>query len=179
MNWTTILVGWRGLGVLSPWPDHWEGFPPLLSTEELSEFALERLELSTGPKESDITARFVSLNLKEERREAILSLLTPLSDLAHGDAALELRKWRLVLLSQALKNLPKDPLYGLIGLTEFWNEFGFPPDSPHTVQGVGNSIGPSEYYTQENLDRMLSRHLEWIEREREAIDVASAGCAIS
>jgi len=173
VNWTTILVGWKGLGGLSPWPDRWEEFPPLLTFKEVADYALERLESSNAGREQDATTELVSLNLGEERRGAILSLLAPLLDMDGGDPVTELRKWRLILLEQKLEHLPEDPLYALTELTEFWNEFHFPPDGPHEAQGVGNSISPADYYTQENRDRLLLRHRDWIKSEAESIKKAS------
>ena len=35
INWSTILVGWEGLGMISPWPYDWEKFPPLLNIDEI------------------------------------------------------------------------------------------------------------------------------------------------
>lgn len=172
-NWTTVLVGWRGLGVLSPWPDRWKEFPPLLSAEELANYALARLGANTDQEELDAASSLLSLNLREERREDVCALLDRLSTADKSDPALELRKWRLVLLEHRLKDLPKDPLDGPVALSEFWNDFRFPPDSPHEAQGVGNSLSPSEFYTQENLDRLLSRHQAWIRDERESIKKAS------
>lgn len=173
VNWTTVLVGWRGLGVLSPWPDRWKEFPPLLSAEELADYALARLDANTDQEELDAASSLLALNLREERREVVCALLDCLSSLDKSDPALELRKWRLILLEHRLEALPNDPLYSLIALTEFWNDFGFPSDSPHEAQGVGNSLSPSEFYTQANLDRLLSRHQAWIRDERESIKKAS------
>ncbi len=30
-DWATVLVGWRGAGACSPWPDDWERFPPMIT----------------------------------------------------------------------------------------------------------------------------------------------------
>ncbi|HEU4388194.1 MAG TPA: DUF2247 family protein, partial [Blastocatellia bacterium] len=71
-----------------------------------------------------------------------------------------------------LNNLPQDAVYGLVALTEFWQGFGFPPDSPHEVQGRGNTITPLDYYQQENLVRLLACHRAWIKEEKIAIEQA-------
>ncbi len=165
MNWTTVLVGWEGLGVLSPWPSRWTEFPSLVSGEEVAVYAEERLASATDPSGQDLILKLLSVDLRTESREAIRDLLKPLSDLDGNDPAIELRKWRLVLLEQVLENMPQDTLHGLMALTEFWQGFGFPPDSPHQVQGRGNEIGPKEYYTAENFREALNRHRRWIEKE--------------
>ena len=167
VSWTTVWVGWRGLGAISPWPDRWTDFPPLLSAGELAAYAGERRASASDQTEFDLEAAL--LDPQGEGREAIESVLNRLSDLDPADPALELRKWRVIRLQQVLETMPKDAVYGLIALTEFWQEFGFPPDSPHAVQGRGNSAAPDEYYQRENLDRLLSKHHAWISDEVEAI----------
>jgi len=174
-NWTTILVGWSGLGVLSAWPDRWGEFPPLLSADEVAADADERLASSADTTEQNLIVELLSLDLRTESRETIRGFLQRLSDLDRGDPAIELRKWRLILLEQVLGVMPQDALYGLMALTEFWQSFGFPSDSPHEVQGRGNAITPPEYYQQENLRRLLARHRAWIDDERAAINKLKVG----
>ena len=169
-NWTTILVGWNGLGVFSPWPNRWVEFPPLLSADEIAGYADERLASSSDVAEENLIVNLLSLDLRAETRETIRNLLTRLSDVSAGDPVLELRKWRLILLEELLDNMPKDAVYGLMALSEFWQNFGFPPDSPHEVQGRGNSITPSEYYQAQNLHRLLGRHRAWVLEERAALN---------
>jgi hypothetical protein len=165
-NWTTILVGWNGLGVLSPWPADWSKFPPLLSTDELIAYANVRLACASDPSEDDLIVRLLALDLHTESRETIRELLLPLSDLGGGDPELELRKWRLALLEDLLDSIPEDAVHGLMALNEFWLQFGFPADSPHEVQGRGNAMSPADYYEDSNFRRLLSRHKTWIAREK-------------
>jgi len=173
-NWTTVLVAWTGLGPLSPWPDRWVEFPPLISTDDIAAYADERLA-SSDPVEQVLIVALVSSDLRSESRETIKELLTPLSGLGGGDPDIELRKWRLVLLEEVLVNMPKDALHGLMALTEFWQSFGFPSDSPHDVQGRGNTTSPSEYYQQDNLHRLVARHRAWIEDEKAALKKQRVG----
>ena len=169
INWTTVLVGWNGFGVFSPWTDRADEFPPLLSVDELVDYANVRLSSASGNIEADLIIQLLSHDLHTEKRVAIKDILTKLSDFGSRDPAFELRKWRLVLLLELLDNIPKDALYGLMALTEFWQNFGFPPDSPHEVQGRGNNIDPTEYYQDQNLQSLLDCHRDWVEKEREAI----------
>ncbi len=71
----------------------------------------------------------------------------------------------VTLLAQFPKTVPNEPLHGLLALTEFWGMFGYPDDSPHTVQGRGNRIAPNEYYSDENFRSILCRHVEWVSSE--------------
>lgn len=166
VNWTTILVGWKGLGVFSPWAARTAEFPPLLSADELAAYANERLASSSDVAEDDLIVNLLSLDLHTESRETITEHLARLSDLCGGDSSRELRKWRVVLLEDLLEHIPSDPLYGLIALTEFWQNFGFPPDSPHEAQGKGNMVSPADYYQESNYQRLVSRHKAWIEQEK-------------
>jgi hypothetical protein len=166
INWTTILVGWNGLGVFSPWPDRWDEFPPLLSADELAAYADERLASSSDVAEENLILQLTLLNLRTESRGTIRDLLMCLSDLSGCDSSCEVRKWRVILLEDLLENIPSDPLHGLIALTEFWQNFGFPPDSPHEVQGKGNTVNPADYYQESNYQRAVSRHKAWIEQEK-------------
>jgi hypothetical protein len=165
-NWTTILIGWNGLGALSPWPNRWTEFPPLISADEIAAYADERLSSCSDPATQDLIVALMSSDLRHETREKVKDMLESLSELDGGDPKIELRKWRLVLLEELLVNMPKDAIHGLMALTEFWQDFGFPSDSPHDVQGRGNTITPSEYYQEENLHRLVDFHHTWIEDER-------------
>lgn len=165
-NWTTIIVGWRGLGVLSPWPAHLSDFPPLLSTDEITVFANERLAVSEDAVEDDLIVRLLSLNMGDEPREIVAEHLAPLSDLCGGSSVLELRKWRVVLLEELLAHIPCEPLYGLMALSEFWQGLGFPSDGPHEVQGRESKLSPGDYYQESNYQRMIERHKVWIGEEK-------------
>ncbi len=170
-NWATVFVGWKGLGVFSPWPDRRQDFPPLLSRSEVATYADEHLAIAEDRAELDVVERLSSAAWRGDTRECIESLLSRLAGQEPSGEGLELRKWRATLLEQVLATIPQDPIYGLLTLTEFWQEFGFPADSPHEIQEMGKSPDPSEYYQRENFDRLLSRHVEWLRTERMAINV--------
>ncbi len=164
-DWTTVLVGWRGLSSLSPWPDRENTMPPLLATKDIIEFANERLASSSDPREHKLIVELLEHDLDDLTGRECERLLVPLAELNPSDPALALRKWRLALLEEQLETLPQDPLNALIELTEFWQSFGFPTDSPHTVQGRGNAILPQDYYTQDSLRRILAHHRDWVAQE--------------
>jgi len=135
-NWTTILVGWEGLGRFSPWPASPADSPPLISTSELTAYAEKRLASCSDNAEIDLVVRLLSLDFDAENWETVRACLKDLASVCPADPSYELRKWRVVLLEELLEKIPDDPLYGLIALTEFWQNFGFPPDAPHEVQGT-------------------------------------------
>lgn len=156
VNWTTLLVGWD-----RPWES-----PAVLSTDDIDSHATERLASGVDARDEALIVELLALDLPNADRALIRRCLARLSDLCRSDPSSELRKWRVVLLEQLLENLATDPVYGLIALTEFWLGFGFPPDSPHEVQGRDNSMSASEYYQEDNYRRLLLRHRSWIEQEK-------------
>jgi hypothetical protein len=118
-------------------------YPPLVTFDEVCAFVV-------ASSEDPAAARVILQKLAEEEK---------------SEPARELRKWRLVLLKHAMAELPEDPLYGLLALTEFWERFDFPPDSPHVVQGRGNQIAPMDYFTEDNYRRLVQKHKDWIRTE--------------
>ena len=152
---------------MSPWPERWTEFPSLLTVKELEDYALERLTSSDSPAELTAIADLTDVGSK--RREEIASELSPLARSDSGDPVFELRKWRLAILQETIENLPSDPTYALLALTEFWNSFGFPSDAPQKTREMGSSIRPAEYFRQENVDRLLQSHREWMANEIDAI----------
>lgn len=166
VSWTTILVGWKGIGVFSPWPDRWAEFPSLLSIDEVLDYANERLVSSRDVTEEELLIDLVSLDRHTACREGVADYITKLANMNGGDQVLEGRKWRVVLLDGVLRDLPSDSLYGLIALSEFWQGFGFPPDSPHEIQGRENKQIPEDYYDDSNYRRLVESHQTWIEKEK-------------
>ncbi|MCG3129214.1 MAG: hypothetical protein CHACPFDD_04132 [Phycisphaerae bacterium] len=172
-NWMTVFVGWEGLGRFSGWPDRWTEFPSLLTAEEIVTFWETRLMAEAGPQEEQLILRLLTVDLRNETRESVKDMLGALAALEGGDAGTELRKWRVILLEGVLESLPQDPVDGLIELTEFWQGFGFPADSPHVVQRRGNAIDARDHYQQDNFVGLLARHYAWLEAERAAIVAAA------
>jgi hypothetical protein len=151
VNWRTLLVGREGPGK----------YPPLLSLEDVRGFA--ETELDSVSKQSVATAAIVAAS--DDDAIEVDAYLRKLAEQDPSDSMRELRKWRLVLLNRAMKELPQDPLYGLLRLTEFWERFDFPGDGPHVVQSRENRTTPQEYYTEENFKRLVRKHEEWIAKE--------------
>jgi len=169
VNWTTVLVGWTGLGVLSPWPDRWLEFPSLISPREVATYADEQLMTVQNAVKLEAIIRLLDLNLEQEHREAIKGQLAVLSDLDGRDKEWELRKWRAVLLEELLEHIPQDPLCGLLAFSEFWQNFGFPSDSPHQVQGRDNTKDATVYYEDDNFRRTFAEHQRWLAAETAAL----------
>jgi hypothetical protein len=151
VNWRTLLIGLDGPGK----------YPPLITLAEVCAFADEQLAASTAPPEGAVALVVAS----SEDPAEIRTILRKLADEEKSEPARELRKWRVVLLKHVMAELPVDPLYGLLALTEFWERFDFPSDSPHVVQGRGNQIAPLDYFTEDNYSHLLQKHRDWIRTE--------------
>jgi hypothetical protein len=151
VNWGTILVGLRGPGKVAP----------LLSESDAVEYAQNVIEKTGG--ETAFLASDIAYGGGDA--EAIKQALFTLAKLQGCNLELEERKWRLVLLKKTLAELGDDPIYDLIRLTEFWEQFDYPEDSPHQVQGRNSSDTPENYYTHDNFDMVLKKHKIWIREE--------------
>src|SRR4051812_49430317 len=105
VNWRTLLIGLEGPGK----------HPPLLGLEEVRAFADEQLTDSTVQSEGAVAVAIASDDDPEEIRAVVRELALE----EKSEPTRELRKWRLALLKRAMTELPQDPLYGLLALTEF------------------------------------------------------------
>ncbi|EGO63606.1 DUF2247 family protein [Acetonema longum] len=151
VNWTTILVGWKGFGK----------FSRQFSSKDVIDYAVE--VASNDDKQPEETWELAGLNNSES--ENITGLLERLSQKEEHKEQDEFRKWRAILTKQLLTKLPNDYLEGLIAITDFWDKFQFPDDSPHIVQGRNNEISPTEYYSQENYLKLIEAHKRWVDDE--------------
>jgi uncharacterized protein DUF2247 len=152
VTWGTILVGFEGGAFLAR----------SLTGSEVQAFAEERASTMTtvDPPLLDL----LSANPYDD--DDIASALRALSELDSEGLDREQRKWRLLLVADFLRGLPDDPVDALTGITELWSSLGYPGDSPHIVQGRGNSIDPRDYYTASTRDSIVDRHVTWLSREQ-------------
>jgi hypothetical protein len=156
VNWGTVLVGLQGPGK----------FLPLLTLDDLRSFATDQLARATPEHEKLIVTALLAA---DEGNDESIAAVRILAQVCQADEERESRKWRVVLLGRAIDQLPSEPLYGLLALTEFWERFGYPADSPHVVQGRGHAPSPADYYTEANFRAELQRHQEWLRTETAAL----------
>lgn len=151
-GWTTILVGWRGVGT----------YYRLVSSAEVVSYADDQLNTV-----SDDTFGIV-FELSQSNSndfDIINSSLENLASAAPEDRKDAERIWQIILLKHILLDLTGDPIDGLTQLSGFWAEFDYPVDSPHTIQGRNNMISPHDYYKEDNFKQTLAKHLQWIDNE--------------
>lgn len=154
IGWRTALLGWVGPAENAPQVDG----------REIVELAVVRLTQvsETGGDVLELAS------MTGYETEEIGVLLRRLAQQEGSSEALELRKWRFLLLSKLLAALPEDPLYAWIALSELWKSFGHPSDSPEIIRTFEKTPS-SERYTPEMRQRLLSDHRQWLSTERTAI----------
>jgi hypothetical protein len=159
LNWTTILVGWEGPGKL----------PRQLSSSEVASYAARMIEKS--PEQPVEVFQLADASVGED--DKIYRLIRNLSAQEASDRNFETRKWRLFLLEEAMKELGDDPIYGLLHLSEFWEKFDYPADSPHEIQGRNNQYPPEAFYTDETFQRIIASHRQWLNDETTYLKIHS------
>jgi hypothetical protein len=153
VRWGTVLIGRWGPGE----------FGRLVEPEDIVSFAIDNISDEPTSYDEDV---LILAGLTPAEYDEVDEYLRRIANHEKFDCDRELRKWRLLLLKQALDDLADDPLYGPIRLTEFGAKFDYPADSPHTVQGRGNKIEPKNYYTRKNFDELRKSHYRWLEDEQ-------------
>lgn len=136
-----------------------------LSSNEVSSFACNELAKPDGVKDILLTA-ISEVAFCSEVTDEVVSYLRLICDEEHIDLNLSSRKWRYLSLKLVMDELPDDCVYGLLKLNEFWMLWGEDVGSPNIVQGVGNNISPTEYYSDEQYQLTIKNHQEWLEKEK-------------
>ena len=158
VSWTTLLAGWRGF----------ESYRRLITISDIQQFAMEKLEIAmekskiAGESSSNLSELTIFWAVEQDEIDSALDVLSA-TDSTNYET--EVHKWVICLLEKQIQELPDDPIYGLLELTNFWSSLEYPDYSPHQIQGVGNEISPQNYYTQENFKNAVEKHKNWIENE--------------
>jgi hypothetical protein len=159
VDWGVLYLGCKGLpiGILSP--------------KDISDFASEQLAtIELG----DASFMLVSeLSFCTEINDEIINIISKLCDLNNVDLTLSKKKWVVFAIKECMNHLPKDSLYGLLELNDFWNEWGEPNNSPNIIQGVNNSMTPNEYYSDKNYLTIISNYNLWIKKELNELGIYS------
>lgn len=133
-----------------------------IETEEVIEYAIEKLEEGSEREEiCELAGAYA------EEHEEICNVLWKLTEQEDTQNDIENRKIRAVIVSRVLKSKNKNCINGLMDITDLWIELGYPDDSPHIIQGKGNCVSPSEYYTMDNYNFLYEKNVEWLKMELE------------
>jgi len=153
-DWGVLLLGVSGL------PSTAER----LSTADVSLFANEQLELisSSDPALDLIVALSEeAINEPVELRET----LARICELEGTDTERSRRIWRCWLLEAYLVDPDSDPVYGLLDLTQFWSQWGWPDDAPPSMKR-DDDVSALDYHSDSRYQKILDEHRVWIEQEK-------------
>jgi len=138
-------------------------FSKQLSNSEVIQIALEDAIAKENCNRHTIELAYAD----QSETECINNLLFEMSkghNIIH-----EVSKWRWVLLHNLLRDIKMNPIDGLSALTDFWMMFDFPSESPHTPQALISGVSPRDYYSEENWLEQYSRHMKWLDDEKQKI----------
>ncbi|AKT42037.1 DUF2247 family protein [Chondromyces crocatus] len=133
--------------------------------DDVMAFATERLTDSMPPPEGAIEFAVASSSYTQE----VWRIVRKLSGNEPSNPIKERRKLRLILLQETIAELSEAPVQAQLSLTDFWQGFDFPPDSPHLVQGRGNSMMPTDDDTEATCRRYIEAHEAWVEAKTAAL----------
>jgi len=160
ITWKLIDLGFKGSDV----------FKNELSAKEIIDFATMQM-LKTLDEEADIASLACEYVTNEDEINDLVKKLALKEDTEY---CIEYRKWQVLYVKMHLPKADTDFFAGLLELGDIWCTLEFPTDSPHIFQGKDNNITPKQYYTQENYNYLLRKHVEWIENEVRALQQTSS-----
>lgn len=135
-----------------------------LSPSNISPFANNQLEVidSSDPAlDLIVTLSEEAINDPIELREA----LSKICDLTGTDIERSRRIWRCWLLESHIIDHEPDPVYGLLDLTEFWSQWGWPEDAPPSMKKDGG-VSAQTYHSDAHYQAVLDEHRVWIAQEK-------------
>lgn len=153
-DWGVLLLGVRGV------PSRVER----VSRSDISSFANDQLELIlTSDPALDLIVALSEEAIRDpvELREALAAIC----ELKSVDIERSGRIWRCWLLKTHVADLESDPVYGLLELTQFWSEWGWPNDAPRSMKRSAD-VSPEGYHSDTHYQNVLEEHRIWIEREQ-------------
>lgn len=139
-----------------------------LSASEISSFACNEFAKPDGVKDVLLTA-ISEVAFCSDITDEVMDYLRFICDEENIDLKLSSRKWRYLALCLTMQELPDDCVYGLLKLNEFWRLWGEDAETPNIIQGVGNNISPTEYYTDEQYKLVIKHHQEWLKKENQEL----------
>jgi hypothetical protein len=148
ITWGFLLLGFDGPGTLTK----------QISQQDIIDYCLN-LHLQGIEDRIVEDIAFAS----EDEEELIRNKLNDLSKI-ENNSDIDLKTWEYLLLEELIPTLPKDPLRGLLELTDFWSQFNYPKNSPHQIQGRNNTLTPQEFYTRENFNFLLEENKKWLQK---------------
>ncbi len=152
ITWTLILICFNSNRLLR----NSEYERTFISANEVINYAVGFLEYTEN---DDIVSLAI---LRSGEKEDVLNILKKLSESENGDYSLEFRKFRSMYIYENLPSRNDDFMHGILKISELWDKFGFPEDSPNIYFEFKN-------YSQENFNKLLDIHNSWLKSEFEFI----------
>lgn len=154
LNWTDIKFGVEGFE-----NDNYE-LSPLLSEQDIEGYA--QIVLESSNLSSSILDKIGNLFSQDfAEKKATIDSLSEFNELD------SYYKWRWLQVQEFIFNLnEEDFVKGLLKISEFWLDMFQPMDSPYEFQGFGNNLNPQEFYTQNNYNKIIQKHKDWLEKEK-------------
>ena len=123
-----------------------------ISGRDIIDYAIELLTDTSNPQ-------IVSLAIQNvDDEENILGLLQKLSEEENMDYQLEFRKFRAMYIYVNLPRASENYVHGILKISEIWNKFGFPEDSPNIFLKFSD-------YSQENFEKIVEINEKWLLQE--------------
>lgn len=157
LDWGTLCIGAKGL------PD------VTVDPADISDYACS--QINEVDEANDVFISIAELAYCDAISDETLKHLERLAEWDNIDIHLSARKWRLVAFMKILDDLNDDHIYQLLDLNIFWNQWKG-SDTPDVVQGVGNNMNPSEFYSMDNFKEVMLKNKKWIDKEIYAINIA-------
>ena len=157
LDWGTLYIGAKGL------PD------VTVDPADISDYACS--QINEVDEANDVFISIAELAYCDAISDETLKHLERLAEWDNIDIHLSVRKWRLVAFMKILNDLNDDYIYALLDLNSFWNQWEG-SDTPDVVQGVGNNMNPSEFYSLDNFKEVMLKNKKWIDDEINAINIA-------
>lgn len=151
-TWTLLLICFSSNRLLRN-SEYEQSF---ISADEVIDYAAGLLD---NTESDDIVSLAI---LKSSEHEDIIKVLKKLSKSEDADYDFEFRKFRALYIYNNLPSESDDFMHGILKISEMWDKFGFPEDSP-------NIYFEFKDYSQENYNKLLEIHNLWLKSEFEFI----------
>lgn len=151
-TWTLLLICFSSNRLLRN-SEYEQSF---ISADEVIDYVAGLLD---NTESDDIVSLAI---LKSSEHEDIIKVLKKLSKSEDADYDFEFRKFRALYIYNNLPSESDDFMHGILKISEMWDKFGFPEDSP-------NIYFEFKDYSQENYNKLLEIHNLWLKSEFEFI----------
>ena len=152
ITWTLLLICFNSNNLLK----NCEYEQKFISASDVINYAVSFLETTDN---MDVASLAV---LQEDEERDLLRLLTQLSARENCKYSFEFRKFRAMYIREKLPSADEEFIHGILQISELWDKFGFPEDSPNIYFNF-------EDYSLLNFKKLLELHIAWIKREFEII----------